>query len=93
MLRLKLTALAVRLGKGNLSFQEMCADAQITNEVLKAVQAHGASCKLIRFEIPAAVTLYHELWTAENGLCTAAFKLKRKPIQERFQSDINRMYA
>lgn len=27
------------------------------------------------------------------GLVTAAFKLKRKDIQEKYKSDINRMYA
>ncbi|XP_021949615.1 long-chain-fatty-acid--CoA ligase 4 isoform X2 [Folsomia candida] len=88
-----LTAIATKLGKANLSFQQMCADPEITNAVLKVLQTHGASCKLIKFEIPGALTLCHDLWTPDMGLVTAAFKLKRKNIQDHYQSDINRMYA
>lgn len=49
--------------------------------------------KLEKFEIPAAVKLCTEVWSPDMGLVTAAFKLKRKDIQERYQLDINRMYA
>lgn len=49
--------------------------------------------KLSRYEVPAAVTLCTEVWSPDMGLVTAAFKLKRKDIQDRYQSDINRMYA
>lgn len=43
--------------------------------------------------MPAAVTLCKEVWTPDLGLVTAAFKLKRKDIQDRYQADINRMYG
>lgn len=43
--------------------------------------------------MPAAVTLVTEVWSPDMGLVTAAFKLKRKDIQDRYQADINRMYA
>ena len=48
---------------------------------------------LEKFELPGAVTLCTELWTPESGLVTAAFKLKRKPIQEYYQKDLKRMYG
>lgn len=51
------------------------------------------SGKLEKFEIPNAVKLCTEVWSPDMGLVTAAFKLKRKDIQERYQHDINRMYA
>lgn len=51
------------------------------------------SGKLQRYEVPAAVTLCKEVWSPDMGLVTAAFKLKRKDIQDRYQHDINRMYA
>ena len=38
------------------------------------------------------VTLVPEAWTPESGMVTAAFKLKRKIIQNFFQQDINNMY-
>ena len=49
--------------------------------------------KLEKFEIPQQITLVSEMWTPDTGLVTDAFKLKRKNIQTRYQSDINRMYA
>lgn len=49
--------------------------------------------KLHRFEIPTAVTLCKDIWTPDMGLVTAAFKLKRKDIQERYKNEISRMYA
>jgi hypothetical protein len=51
------------------------------------------SGKLLKFEIPAAVKLCAEVWSPDMGLVTAAFKLKRKDIQDRYQHEINRMYA
>lgn len=49
--------------------------------------------KLQKYEVPAALTLCKEVWSPDMGLVTAAFKLKRKDIQDRYQHDINRMYA
>lgn len=71
----------------------MCQDPEVEKAVLKDIQTHSAKCKLQKFEIPGAVKLCEELWLPETDLVTAAFKLKRKNIQERYQGDINRMYA
>jgi len=84
---------AERLGKGGWSMERMCADPEIEAIFLKEVQLYGASCKLHRFEIPAVIKLCSEVWTPDMGLVTAAFKLRRKNIQEYYQSDITRMYA
>ena len=43
--------------------------------------------------ISGAVTLCTDTWTPESGLVTAAFKLKRKPIQDFYQKDLKRMYG
>ena len=53
----------------------------------------GKQSRLEKFELPGAVTLCVEDWTPESGLTTAAMKLKRKPLQEFYQADINRMYG
>ena len=39
------------------------------------------------------MSLCREEWTPESGLTTAAMKLKRRPLQEFYQADINRMYG
>ena len=36
--------------------------------------------------------LVSELWTPESGLLTAAMKLKRKNIEEKFSEEIAQMY-
>lgn len=48
---------------------------------------------LEKFEVPAQVKLVTEVWSPDMGLVTAAFKIKRKDIQERYKEDIKRMYA
>ncbi|KAK9511143.1 hypothetical protein O3M35_005763 [Rhynocoris fuscipes] len=88
-----LFAIAERLGLGNQSFEELCSNSKIEKVVLEELVAHGKKCKLEKFEIPAAVKLCTEVWSPDMGLVTAAFKLKRKDIQARYQHEINRMYA
>ena len=91
--RNKLTVLAEKLNLSTLSFEEMCTNAVIAKEVLKEMSAHAKKVKLEKFEIPGAVSLCPELWTPESGLVTAAFKLKRKPIQDYYQKELKAMYG
>lgn len=85
-------AIASRFSKSGLTLAEMCRDPEIIAQFLKELQAHSISCKLARFEIPQAITLCPDLWTPETNLVTAALKLRRKNIEERFKGDIQRMY-
>ncbi len=89
-----LTKLAQRLGKEEgTEFELLCRDRDITGAVLRQLVNHGKSHALEKFEIPGAVTLCKEAWTPESGLVTAAFKLKRKPIQTFYQHELDRMYG
>jgi len=89
----QLAAVAAKVGKENLSREDMCTDESISTAVLKELQKHGIAQKLAKFEIPQALTMISEVWTPEGGLVTAALKLKRKSIQVAFQDDIDRMYG
>jgi len=71
----------------------LCADTQLNAAVLKDMQQVSSKYGLERFEVPQKIFLTPELWTPDTGLVTDAFKLKRKPIQERFQEEIERMYS
>lgn len=71
----------------------LCSNPKINKVVLKEIADHGKKCKLAKFEIPAKVTLCTEVWSPDMGLVTAAFKLKRKEIQIKYQKEIDRMYA
>ncbi|KAL1124303.1 hypothetical protein AAG570_002071 [Ranatra chinensis] len=86
--------LAMRLDlPEDLTFEQQCSNPRIEQAVIAALAEHGRKCKLEKFEIPAQVKLCTEVWSPDMGLVTAAFKLKRKDIQERYQTEINRMYA
>ena len=74
------------------SYEEVCNDPGLVNEVLRILALHGKKNGLEKFEIPTKLTLIETPWTAEMGLVTAAFKLKRKEIQKAYQEDIDRMY-
>ncbi|CAG0899945.1 unnamed protein product, partial [Cyprideis torosa] len=77
----------------SLSLEELCQNKQVEAAVVKELQAHGKRASLQKFEIPSAVKLCPEQWTPDSGLVTAAFKLRRKPIQEKYKEEIRRMYA
>uniref|UniRef100_A0A0K8TNA5 long-chain-fatty-acid--CoA ligase n=1 Tax=Tabanus bromius TaxID=304241 RepID=A0A0K8TNA5_TABBR len=88
-----LADLANKQGIQDTTFENLCTSPVMEKAVVKELAEHARKCKLQKFEVPAAVTLCKEVWSPDMGLVTAAFKLKRKDIQEKYQHDINRMYA
>ena len=88
-----LEQIANDLGITGKNLEELCDDPNIEKAVLQELVEQAKKCNLQRFEIPGAVKLCAEQWSPDMGLVTAAFKLKRKAVQERYQHEINRMYA
>jgi len=88
-----LEKMAEELGKMEPDYDKLCKDPEIVSAVLKLFQTHGKKSNLEKFEIPTKLTLLPESWTPESGLVTAAFKIKRKTIQDEFQSCIDYMYS
>jgi len=89
----RLQALAERLGIQEATTEVLCKDKVLVGQVLRDLQAHGKKVGLEKWEMPGAITLCQDLWTPESGLVTAAFKLKRKPIQDFYSKDLKRMYG
>ena len=104
----RLADLAGRLpSTAGLPWRLLCRDKDLTGAVLREIQQHakvdsvgwhGLWCgvqaaRLARFEVPGAVCLVEEEWSPESGLVTAAMKLKRKPLQQFYQTHISRMYG
>ena len=75
------------------TLEEMCSNRQLEKIVLTEIQKHSTKCHLEKFEIPQAVAIVPDIWTPDMGLVTAAFKLKRKNIQDHYQLLIDRMYS
>eukprot|EP00095_Tigriopus_kingsejongensis_P008538 maker-scaffold81_size397536-snap-gene-2.20 protein:Tk08538 transcript:maker-scaffold81_size397536-snap-gene-2.20-mRNA-1 annotation:"long-chain-fatty-acid-- ligase 3" len=88
----KLIEIGEEMGKSNKSREELCRDPQILKKVTDSIIQHGQRAKLQKFEIPRQFHLISEPWTPESGLVTAAFKLKRKPIQQKYEQEIKDMY-
>eukprot|EP00092_Neocalanus_flemingeri_P029333 GFUD01031845.1.p1 GENE.GFUD01031845.1~~GFUD01031845.1.p1 ORF type:complete len:722 (+),score=229.22 GFUD01031845.1:206-2371(+) len=88
-----LIEIAKKFGKEEMAWEEMMVDKDLTGAVLREVINHGKGARLEKFEVPGAVTLTGIEWTPETGLVTAALKLKRKPLQNHYKADNDRMYG
>ncbi|XP_054709782.1 long-chain-fatty-acid--CoA ligase 4-like isoform X2 [Uloborus diversus] len=88
----QLKTLATSMGKEDASLKELCCDPSVITAVSRAVVEHGQKSKLMRTEIPTKVTLCPEEWQPETGLVTAAFKIRRKMIEQYYQKSIDEMY-
>jgi len=65
---------------------------QVKSTVLESLQALARSYKLANFETVQAVYVTEDLWTSENGMLTAATKLKRAEVRKRYEEQIQQMY-
>ncbi|KAL5004434.1 hypothetical protein ScPMuIL_017890 [Solemya velum] len=87
-----LQQMAKKLGINGMDFPQLCRETAIEKEVLKELTKHAGKCKMNKFEVPQKIRMYSEMWMPDSGLVTDAFKLKRKNIEERYSTDIRRMY-
>jgi len=74
------------------SLADMCADQKIVDLVLKDCNAVAKKAGLKPMEMLEAVVLTPEEWTPENGLVTAAQKLQRKKISDRYMDQVKKVY-
>lgn len=88
-----LKMLAEQLGKEHLSHNELCRDKEIISMITKAITEHGIKAKLHKNEIPTKIKICPEEWVPDTGLVTAAFKLRRKNIEDFYKLDIDRLYG
>jgi len=65
---------------------------EIVKTVLKSLQEFCRECGLGKWEVPAAVHLTADAWDPESGLVTAAMKLRRKQIGERYAGVVAALY-
>lgn len=80
-------------GKGSLTKEQLCEDADFKAEVLKQCIAKGKENGILGFEQVKGIHCIVEPFTVENDLLTPSFKLKRHVAQERFKDAIDSMYS
>ncbi|CAG2119182.1 unnamed protein product, partial [Medioppia subpectinata] len=78
--RKSLASLANDLQLSHVTHEELCKSPQITCCVHKDIVDSGLHYKLKRIEIPTKIMICAEEWTPDNGMLTAAMKLKRNNI-------------
>ena len=70
------------------SLGDLCANPKIKVLVLKECNAVGKKSGFKSIEMLQAVVLTADEWTLESGLVTAAQKLQRKKIAQRFDAEV-----
>ncbi|KAF2201542.1 acetyl-CoA synthetase-like protein [Delitschia confertaspora ATCC 74209] len=73
--------------------EELVHNEKLNNIVLKQLQAAGQKGGLCGFEIVTGVVLADEEWTPQNGLTTAAQKINRRGILQKYQKEVDRAYG
>ena len=87
----KLSELAKSRNICSSTFADLCLHPDIIGIMTQQIQEHG-NLHLTKFEIPKRIALLSEQWTPDTGLVTAAMKLKRKPIFEKYDWLIRELY-
>ncbi|KAJ3015415.1 long-chain fatty acid-CoA ligase [Thoreauomyces humboldtii] len=85
-------SLAKEKGIQSRDVEYLCQQDEIRKHILADMKAVAKRADFKPAEILGNVTLHAEIWTPENGLLTAAQKLKRKEIVEAHQHNIDAMY-
>jgi len=75
-----------------LSNEQLFANKILKQAVVDELAAYGKKNKLERFEIPTAILLCDDVWSPDNNLVTAAFKIKRREIYNKYKTHIDEMY-
>lgn len=87
-----LEKIAAENGLTDVSIDKLCVESQIKQIFLEKIQAHSKQYGLGKWDIPQKVHLTTLVWTPDNGMVTAALKLKRKDIYKEYEQEINAMY-
>ena len=75
------------------TWEELCNNEALIEEVHRDVKQIGTSCKLNGIEQVKKIFLYSELLTVESGLLTPTFKLKRYHARAFFKKVISWLYS
>ncbi|CAO3618765.1 unnamed protein product [Cunninghamella blakesleeana] len=70
-------------------YERLCAEPKVKKAVLASLTKTGKESNLKPAEFIYDIHLCHEEWTVENGLLTAAQKLKRNDIIKEFKQEID----
>ncbi len=70
----------------------VCHDERVHKAVLNDLKRVGKEGGLKKFEFIADVALVNDAWTPENGMLTAAMKLKRPNLVQKYKEVLDKLY-
>ncbi|KAL1996393.1 hypothetical protein VTN49DRAFT_158 [Thermomyces lanuginosus] len=88
-----LLKLAAENGIKDEPVEKLIHNEKVKSLVLKELQNYGRQGRLKGIEIIDGVVLAEEEWNPQNGFTTAAQKLQRKKIVNKYRADIDRAYG
>lgn len=77
----------------NLPPNEAILSPEVQQAVVGKLEKFGMSMGLERIECPKKVLLTLDEWTPDTGLVTAAFKIRRRFIVQKYLKEIENLYA
>ena len=76
-----------------VDMKELCKSKLLNDTIMQEIEDFAKKNGLHGFETPRAIYLESEPFTAENGLTTPTFKLKRPQLQSHYRKEIDDLYA
>ncbi|CAB9515144.1 chain acyl-CoA synthetase 7, peroxisomal [Seminavis robusta] len=76
-----------------LPFEELCKSETLKAAMVAEIKSLSKKGNLNSLEVVKAIHLEAELFSVENGLLTPTFKMKRKQMKDKYEREIEQMYA
>ncbi|KAJ3296875.1 long-chain fatty acid-CoA ligase [Rhizoclosmatium sp. JEL0117] len=77
----------------SVDYDELCRRKEVRDAVLASLKDVAKKVGFKPAEIVGQVFICHEEWTPQNGLLTAAMKLQRKQIINKYAQEVRVMYS
>jgi len=74
------------------NLEDLCNNERVTQKVLASMDEVAKRNNFKSTEIVKGISLIHDEWTPENGFLTAAMKLKRTSIYDKYKDQIEEAY-
>lgn len=75
----------------NLDAKEAIKQKEVRAKVVQNLEKYGLSMGLGKVECPKTVLLTLDEWTPDSGLVTAAFKIRRRFISQKYASELEEL--
>jgi long-chain acyl-CoA synthetase len=75
------------------SFSDVCQSAELKGIIHEDIRRVAKENGLHGFEIPKAIHLDHQPFSVDNDILTPTFKLKRQQAKERYEKQLEALYA